>query len=167
MKMIMSRLYDLLQREIDAYQRLHENIALESRCLLTRSLDALHETLEAQKKIIAEINEIDRTRGEEYKNLALYFKSQGRDAIASFDEMKSLLPLHERRRWMALRERLKRQIAKTRDLNLDNLRVINTSHDVFGAYLRDLAQLAAVSGGYNAQGEFRPAHRSALLDQRS
>ncbi len=167
MKMNMSRLYDLLQRETDAYKRLHENIILESRCLSTRSLDAFHETLEAQKKIIDEINEIDKSRREEYANLSLTLKLQGHPAVASFDGMNGLLPLHERRRWLVLRGRLKRLITKTRDLNLNNLRAINTSHDVFGAYLIDLALLTATPGSYNSQGEFRPTYRSALLDQRS
>jgi flagellar biosynthesis/type III secretory pathway chaperone len=167
MKKIMNRLNELLQREIEAYHRLHQHIAAESRCLLTRSLEALQETLDAQKKIIDEINEIDGTRREEYNNLALYLKSQGHDTGVSFDEMSGLLPLHERRRWMALRERLKRQISKTRERNLGTLRVIETSRDVFSVYLRDLAQLSAMAGGYNVQGEFPPAHRSALLDHRS
>jgi hypothetical protein len=77
------------------------------------------------------------------------------------------VPLRERRRWIVLREHLKRLIQKTRALNLDNQKLVEISRDVFAAYLRNLAQLSAIAGGYNAQGERHPVIANALLDQKS
>ena len=167
MKYILSRLFGLLQRELDAYQRLHQSIEVKKQCLLTRSLRILQEALEAQKKIVQEIHDLETDRQEEYRNLSAYLIAHGCGAADTLEEMLAVVSPRDRRRWTVLRERLKRQIVKTRDLNLDNLRVVTISQEVFGTYLLDLANLCAMSGGYSAQGLTHATPGNAVLDQRT
>lgn len=167
MKYILARLFGLLQREIDAYQRLYDSIEAEKRCLLTRNLRTLHDTLELQKRIVQEIHDLEHDSQEERTNLAVYLIANGYGAADSIEEMLAVLPLSYRRRWTVLRERLKRQILRTRQLNHDNLRVVTVSREVFGTYLQDLANLCAMAGGYNPQGKPQGTAGSALLDQKS
>jgi hypothetical protein len=167
MNEILSRLFALLRRETEAFQRLHENIVRENQCLLTRNLAALQDSLKAQKRIMAEIGTLDRARQAEYENLSACLAAQGNSPVASFKAMHRLVPLHERRRWIVLRERLKRLIQKARVLNTNNQKLIEISRDVFAGYLNNLAQLSAIAGGYDAQGLRHPVTGSKLLDQRS
>jgi hypothetical protein len=79
--------------------------------------------------------------------------------------MQANLSPRDRRRWTVLRERLKRQIVNIRALNLDNLRIVAISREIFGAYLYELANLCAMAGDYNAQGLLHSAPGGAVLDQ--
>lgn len=167
MKYILARLFAVLQREIDAYERLQHSIELEKQCLLTRELPTLHATLELQKRIVHEIHELEKDQREEWPNLAVYLIANGYGTADSIEEMVAVLPLHYRRRLTVLRERLKRQILRTRQLNHENLRVVTVSRHVFGDYLQNLANLCASAGGYRPQGQAQGTTGGAILDQKT
>lgn len=167
MKYILARLFGLLQREIDAYEHLHDTIAVEKQCLLARDLRTLRQTLDLQKKIVQEIHDIEHDLREEWPNLAVYLIANGYGSADSIEEMAAVLPPHYRRRLVVMRERLKRQILRTRQLNCENLRVVTVSRQVFGDYLQDLANMCAMAGGYCPQGKARGLAGGTMLDRKT
>lgn len=167
MTYMLQRYFGLLQREIEAYEQLRERIEREKRCLLTRSLQELQNTLQEQQKLVDEIQGLECERLEAYAGLSAVVAAGHTRGADLAPPVPQVLAPRDRRRWIALRERLKRHVAETRRLNHENLRIVSISREVFGNYLQELANLSALAGGYNAAGKFQGEPGGAMLDQRS
>ncbi len=151
MRLAISRICGLLNRQISIYGKLVEEMLEERKALLVRDLQRLHQSLERQQELVEEIRDIMKDYEEEvdslYQNLGI-----PRQASTKTEKLLRERMGREANTLIALSDRLKKVIQRAKRVNRENQRIVEVSSAFFKSYFRYLTDIRAQAFGYNRRG---------------
>ncbi len=151
MRLAISRICGLLNRQISIYGKLVEEMLEERKALLVRDLQRLHQSLERQQELVEEIRDIMKDYEEEvdslYQNLGI-----PRQASTKTEKLLRERMGREANTLIALSDRLKKVIQRAKRVNRENQRIVEVSSAFFKSYFRYLTDIRAQAFGYTRRG---------------
>ncbi len=151
MRLIITRICGLLNRQISIYTRLVDEMLEERKALLVRDLQRLHESLEKQQELVDEIRDIVKDYEEEVDCL---YQSCGipRNSSESTEKLLKEKLGRDAGKLVQLSDKLKKVIQKAKRVNRENQRIIEVSNAFFRSYFRFLTEIRSQAFGYTHRG---------------
>ncbi|MDQ7052448.1 MAG: flagellar protein FlgN [candidate division KSB1 bacterium] len=166
MRIIISRICGLLNRQIAIYRQLIDAMLVERKALLVRDIEHLHDALEKQQELVDEIHDIMKDYEEEVENLFESFAIPRHPSIETEQLLKAKLG-RDARPLVQLSEKLKKVIERAKQVNRENQRIIEVSNAFFKSYFRLLTDIRSQAFGYTHKGVAdRAAGRNVAINHR-